>query len=178
MDETASLADRRHWFDRAAPFASRLAAGVGSGIALPRADAVPVGPARLAEQTRTASAQPGRVLGRAVVAAATMGGRNDSGLALWRTNVSEKSRRHGDCRLHAGVGHRREHGDIQCGPFGAVAPIVLPGLRTAGGGLAKVHKTWMGDSAGVISQLRSHPRAIAGLRKRQRRLVWRVQFNG
>src|SRR5262245_52279338 len=49
--KTSSLADRIDRRDRAAPFARRLAAGVGSGIALPRTAAGRMGQARLAKQT-------------------------------------------------------------------------------------------------------------------------------
>src|SRR5262245_59159770 len=127
MDETASLADRLHWFDRAAPFASRLATGVGSGIALPRADAVPVGPARLAEQTRTASAQPGRVLGCALFAAREMGGRDVSRPAIWHTNAEEESRLHFRGRADSQLGHRRKQRNLQRRECCVAAFAALPG---------------------------------------------------
>src|SRR5215475_4036505 len=107
------MADSIYRDDCPAPLARRLAAGVGGRTALSRTAVGSVGPARLAGQSRNTAGQHGRGLGRAVVAARTMGGRNDPRLALWRTNVAEKSWLHADRRPHAGAWHRREHGDLR-----------------------------------------------------------------
>src|SRR5262245_61051174 len=77
-----ALADQVDRRNRTAPPARRLAAGVGSGIALSRTAAGRMGQARLAEQIRIAAAEPGRVLGCALLAARKMGGRDVSRLAL------------------------------------------------------------------------------------------------
>src|SRR5262245_52734083 len=121
------LAHRSNRRDRAAPPTRRLAAGVGSRTALSRTAAGRMGPARLAEQTRTAEAQPGRVLGRAVVAARKMGGRDVSRLAIRHTNTAEESRLHFRGRADFGLGHRREHCDLQCRECGIAAIASLPG---------------------------------------------------
>src|SRR5262245_770518 len=107
------LAHRSNRRDRAAPSARRLAAGVGSRTALSRTAAGRMGQARLAEQTRTAAAQRERLLGRALFAARTMGGRDDSRPAFWRADAAKAQRVHCDCRAHAGARHRREYGHFQ-----------------------------------------------------------------
>src|SRR5215510_11047394 len=68
----------------------RLAAGMGSRVALSRIVAGRVGASHLANQTRFTAAQPGRVLGCAVVATQTMGGRDVSRFALWSADAFEK----------------------------------------------------------------------------------------
>src|SRR5262249_36620087 len=84
LAETLSLADPRHRRDRAAAITLRLAAGVGSRVALPRNAAGRMGQAGLAQQTRSTVAQPGRVYGRPVVATKKNGGRNVSRPAFRR----------------------------------------------------------------------------------------------
>src|SRR5262249_38722649 len=84
-----AVADPRHRCDRAAPLSRWLAAGVGSRVAVSRRVVSRVGQARLARQTCSAVAQPGRVYGCAVVATKKTGGRNVSRLALWRADVTQ-----------------------------------------------------------------------------------------
>src|SRR5215475_1344133 len=106
LDETIPLADRACRRDRAAPLARRLAAGVGSGITIPRATAGRMGPSRLAEQARTVAAQRERVLGCAGVATTKTGGRNVSRYTFRFANAAEKSRRRLRRRADAQPGHR------------------------------------------------------------------------
>src|SRR5262245_16181299 len=75
-----ALADPRYRRDRAAPPTRRLAAGVGGRVALSRKAVGRMGQTRLAQQTRFALAQPGRVCGCALAATEKTGGRNVSGL--------------------------------------------------------------------------------------------------
>src|SRR5215471_11964458 len=126
-----AMADLCNWRDRAAKTPRRLAAGVGSGIAIPRTAVGRMGPARLAEQAWTAASQPGRVLGCALVAAATMGGRDVSRLALRFANVAEEPRLYFRSRADSQPGHRREHGDLQRRECGIAAVAPLPGPRSA-----------------------------------------------
>src|SRR5262245_28419116 len=84
-----ALADSSHWRDRAASVAGRLAAGVGSRVAVPRSAACPVGSTQLANQIGSAVAQRWRVCGCAVAATKTMGGRGDSRHKVWRTNAAQ-----------------------------------------------------------------------------------------
>src|SRR5215468_11675278 len=101
-----ALADSIHRSNRAAPLPRQVSPGMGSGVGIPRRTAGTMGQARLAEQTRIAVAESRRVLGRAVAAASTMGGRNDSGLALWRANAAQKQSIHGGSRALARAGDR------------------------------------------------------------------------
>src|SRR5207253_1564086 len=66
---TLAAADRLDRRAGAAPLARRLAARVGSRIALPRSFAGRMGQIEPASQTRSRPAQLGRVLGRAGIAA-------------------------------------------------------------------------------------------------------------
>src|SRR5262245_8912699 len=95
-----ALADPLRRPDRAAPLARRLAAGVGSRVALPRGAAQRVGQTQLANQTGFVMAQHECILGCALFAATKIGGRYVSRLALWRADASEASRFHLDCRFH------------------------------------------------------------------------------
>src|SRR5262249_51573252 len=131
--KTSSLADRIDWRDRAASFARRLAAGVGSGAAIPRAAAGRMGQTRLAKQNRTAAAQPGCILGRALFATPTMGGRDDSRFALWREDAAKTTRVYIGRHSHAGARDRREHCDFQCRERGGVAPASVQGGGSPGG---------------------------------------------
>src|SRR5215475_10863057 len=120
-----ALADQIHRPDRAAPIARRLAAGVGSRVATSRIVAGRVGATHSAKQTRFTAAQPGRVLGCAVVTTQTMGGRDVSRFALWRADATEKSwlRRRG--RVDARAGHWRECGALFGGQWRALEPTAL-----------------------------------------------------
>src|SRR5215510_15496580 len=89
-----ALADPRCRRDRSAPFARRLAAGVGSGVAPSRRVIGRMGSAQLARQARSAAAQYERILGRALATTEKIGGRNVSRSAVWFTNVAQKQRLH------------------------------------------------------------------------------------
>src|SRR6185503_755967 len=82
-----ALADSTDRRDRAAPVARRLATGMGSRVTPPRSIARAVGPARLAQQDEPAVAEHKRILGCAVAAIVSIGGRNVSRLALWRAHA-------------------------------------------------------------------------------------------
>src|SRR5262245_33051757 len=97
----------------AAPFARRLAAGMGSRVALARGAVGRVGQAQLENQTRSAAAQPGRVLGCAAVTTEKTGGRDVSRLAFWRADDAQAQNPHDCGRAIALLGHRREHGILQ-----------------------------------------------------------------
>src|SRR5262249_47988587 len=88
------LADPIHLRDRAAPLPRPLSPGMESGAGIPRRTAGQMGQARLAKQTRTAVAQPGRVLGRGPAAATKIGGRHVSRPAFRFANAAEESRFH------------------------------------------------------------------------------------
>src|SRR5215475_13224391 len=97
------MADPRNRRDSAATIARRLAAGVGSRVALPRNAVGRVGQARLAKQTGFAATERRGFLGRALFAAAKTGGRNVSGFALRRENVAQAQRLHSRGRDFAGA---------------------------------------------------------------------------
>src|SRR4030095_3472429 len=120
-----ALADQIHRPDGAAPLARRLAAGVGSRVALSRIVAGRVGATHMATQTRFTAAQPGRVLGCAVVTTQTMGGRDVSRFALWRADASEKSWLHRRGRVDARAGHWRERGALFGGQRRALESAAL-----------------------------------------------------
>src|SRR5689334_14230098 len=83
--------DRRH---RAQAAARRLAPGMACRAAIPRAAACGVGAARLADQAQPVRAQHGRLLGRALAAELSMGGRDVSRPALWRAYAVQAERAH------------------------------------------------------------------------------------
>src|SRR5215471_15501565 len=129
------LADSIYRRDRAAPVPRPLPSGMGSRIGIPRRAAGPMGQARLAKQTRTVVAEPGRILGCALVATSTIGGRHVSRSAFRFANAVEKSRIYFGRRRHAGAGDWREYCHFQrrqCAD-NATAPIPQPGAARLGG---------------------------------------------
>src|SRR5262245_3392595 len=84
-----ALADPRRRRDRAAPPARRLAAGVGSRVAVSRDVDHSMGQARSARQTCSVVAQPGRVCRCAVDTTKKNGGRNVSRLEIWRAGAAQ-----------------------------------------------------------------------------------------
>ena len=123
----AGAVDRR---DRAAKIEGRLAAGMGSGIALSRIAAGQMGQTRLAGQRRSVAAQPGRVCGCAVVAAEKVGGGNVSRPALRRENAAEEQGLHRRGRAHARARHRGERRVIQRDGRGDAEDAPGPRSRT------------------------------------------------
>src|SRR4029453_18371841 len=90
-----------------------------------------MGPARLAEQTLNAAAQRERLLGRALFAARTMGGRDDSRPALRRADAVEESGLHSRGRALAGAGSRSERGSFQPARRGVVEDAARQGAGAA-----------------------------------------------
>src|SRR5262245_36839973 len=84
-----------------------------------------MGQARLAKQTRTVVAEPGRILGCALVATSTIGGRHVSRLTFRFANAVEKSRIYYGRRRHAGAGDWREYCHFQRRQCADIAPAAL-----------------------------------------------------
>ena len=109
-----ALADSRRRRDSSSPLASRLAAGVGVRVALPRNAAGRMGSGSTVTASLICCGDTQRVLGCALVTAAPLGGRIDSktcALAI-RMLLKQPGFTVDRC-IDSGAGHRREHRDFR-----------------------------------------------------------------
>src|SRR5882724_5833776 len=81
-----------------------------------------MGAIELADQNEFGATQRRRLLGCAVDANLSLGGRDVARHSLWRTNDAQSAGLYGGCCAGAGFGNRREHGRFECGERHGPAP--------------------------------------------------------
>src|SRR4030095_109138 len=109
----------------AAPLARRLAAGVGSRVALPRIAPGRLGQTRLGKQIRSAATERRRVPGRAALTTTKIGGQDVSRLSFWRADAAQTTCLHLDRHAHAQPGHWGDLGGFQSDPGRVVDAAAL-----------------------------------------------------